>query len=96
MTDNKGKHESAGFGKYILIWCALVGLTGLTVAAAGLDFGYPSIVIVLIVAALKSSLVLDYFMHLRYEERFFKLMLLVVIVTLAIILSLTFVDIAYR
>ncbi|HEY6011007.1 MAG TPA: hypothetical protein VIX18_06000 [Nitrospirota bacterium] len=37
-----------------------------------------------------------FFMHLKYEARLFKLLLLVPIVTLAVIIGLTFVDVGYR
>jgi cytochrome c oxidase subunit 4 len=40
--------------------------------------------------------VLNYFMHLKYEDRVFKVMLLVSIVTLATIIGLTFFDVAFR
>ncbi|OHB76324.1 MAG: cytochrome-c oxidase [Planctomycetes bacterium RBG_16_59_8] len=83
-------------GTFILVWCALLALTGITVAVADLHFGYASVLIALIIASFKAALVLDYFMHLKYEERLFKIMLLVAFATLAVVIGLTFLDTAFR
>jgi cytochrome c oxidase subunit IV len=82
---------------YLTVWASLLVLTAVTVAAAGLDLGRVAIVIVLAVAATKSSLVLLYFMHLR-EERLMviKVLVPVVIALLAIFIGLTYTDVLYR
>ncbi len=95
------KHQEAEFhllpyGVYVKTWVALVLLTFITVGVAGISLGFANVLVALLIAAVKSSLVLAFFMHLKFEERTFFLMLLLTIVTLAIILSLTFSDIAFR
>ena len=82
---------------YILVWLGLVTLTGITVSMAGMDLGRLSIGIVLAIAAIKSGLVLSYFMHLKYETGLlFKLMIPIVLAALTIFIGLTFTDIAFR
>jgi cytochrome c oxidase subunit 4 len=82
---------------YILVWLGLVILTGITVSMAGMSLGRSSIVIVLAIAAIKSGLVLSYFMHLKYEKGlFFKLMIPIVLAVLTIFIGLTFTDVAFR
>ncbi len=72
-------------------------LTGMTVSMAGMNLGRLSIVIVLAIAAMKSGLVLSYFMHLKYETGLlFKLMIPIVLAALTIFIGLTFTDIAFR
>ena len=72
-------------------------LTGITVSLAGMDLGRWSIAMVLTIAAIKSSLVLSYFMHLRYETGLlFKLMIPIVLAALTVFIGLTFTDIAFR
>ena len=64
---------------------------------AGLNLGRLSIVMVLAIAAVKSGLVLSYFMHLRYEKGLlFKLMIPIVLAVLTIFIGLTFTDVAFR
>ena len=77
---------------------ALIILTGMTVSAAGRDLGYLNILIVLGIASLKSGLVLNYFMHLRYEKDLllFKLMVPGILILIALFIGLTFVDVASR
>jgi cytochrome c oxidase subunit 4 len=86
-----------GYRAYALVYAALVCLTALTVTTASLDLGRIAIVIVLGIAGAKSVLVLLYFMHLRYERRtLVKVLIPIVVVTLAIFIGLTYTDILYR
>ena len=82
---------------YVWVWVGLVILTGLTVSMAGMNLGRLSIAMVLAIAAIKSGLVLGYFMHLKYETGLlFKLMIPIVLAALTIFIGLTFTDIAFR
>ena len=82
---------------YVWVWVGLLILTGLTVSMAGMNLGGWSIAMVLAIAAIKSSLVLSYFMHLRYETGLlFKLMIPIVLAALTLFIGLTFTDIAFR
>jgi cytochrome c oxidase subunit 4 len=82
---------------YVWVWVGLLILTGLTVSMAGMNLGRLSIAMVLAIAAIKSGLVLGYFMHLKYETGLlFKLMIPIVLAALTIFIGLTFTDIAFR
>ncbi|MGQ9646701.1 MAG: cytochrome C oxidase subunit IV family protein [Thermodesulfobacteriota bacterium] len=83
---------------YVLVWVGLVILTGMTVSLAGMDFGRLSIVVVLIIAAVKSALVLNFFMHLKYEKGLllFQLMIPGILAILVLFIGITFLDVAFR
>ena len=82
---------------YVWVWVGLLILTGITVSMAGMNLGLLSIVIVLSIAAIKSGLVLSYFMHLKYETGLlFKLMIPIVLAALTVFIGLTFSDVAFR
>ena len=83
---------------YVRVWVALVLLTGVTVSMAGMNLGRMSIVAALIIAAFKSGLVLNYFMHLKYEEKlwFFRLIIPGTLALLILFIGLTFFDVAFR
>jgi cytochrome c oxidase subunit 4 len=81
---------------FLIIWVALLILTGVTVAVAQYHFGVWNIWIALGIATLKSGLVVAVFMHMKYENRLFKLALLSALAILAIFIGLTFVDVLYR
>ena len=85
------------YARYIYIWVALLVLTAITVTTASLNFGRAGILVVLALAAIKSTLVLLYFMHLSSEKRLLlKLLVPIAICTLAIFIGLTFTDVMYR
>ena len=89
--------KKVNYKTYVRIWLGLVILTGITISMAGMDLGLLSIVIVLAIAAIKSGLVLSYFMHLKYETGLlFKLMIPIVLAALTIFIGLTFSDVAFR
>ena len=89
--------EKMKYKTYVWVWVGLLILTGLTVSMAGMNLGLLSIVIVLSIAAIKSVLVLSYFMHLKYETGLlFKLMIPIVLAALTVFIGLTFSDVAFR
>jgi cytochrome c oxidase subunit 4 len=83
---------------YVLVWVGLLILTGVTVSLAGMDLGRLSVVVALIIAAVKSALVLNFFMHLKYEKDLllFKLMIPGILAILVLFIGITFFDVAFR
>ena len=81
---------------HILVWICLLILTCFTVVVSGVQFHHYGVVVAMAVAAVKGSLVLAFFMHMKYESRIFQLMFGVVMVTLAIFIGLTFFDVLFR
>jgi cytochrome c oxidase subunit 4 len=97
MAENhEGVHGGpVSYGRYILIWLGLVGFTGLTVALAGIELGRWIVVTALVIASVKTTLVLNIFMHLKFEDRLFRIFVLVAVAVLAIFFTLTFFDYAF-
>ena len=54
---------------YVVVFAALMCLTGLTTWVAFFDLGIFSPIVALTIAIIKASLVLLFFMHLRYSTR---------------------------
>ena len=84
------------YGHYALIWFGLLALTGTTVALAGFSLGRWIIITALTIASIKTALVLNIFMHLRSEERMFRVFVAVAVLTLVIFIVLTFFDYAFH
>ncbi len=70
----------------------LLVLTVITVWVAQFDFGALNVVVAMAVATLKAGLVVAYFMHLRYDNRFFFAMLLVCLIALTVFIVFTMLD----
>jgi cytochrome c oxidase subunit 4 len=90
------KHNPHPFSTYLAIWLGLLVLTAVTVTVAGLNLGHLSVLGAIVIAAVKSTLVVLFFMNIKYEDRVFKIMLTLAIVTLVVILVLTFADTSFR
>ena len=95
-TEHPIEHHVVSYRTFISIWVALLILTGVTVAASRIDLGHMNVVIALAIATIKSSLVVAIFMHMKYENWFFKLCLIITLLLLAIFIGFTFFDVAFR
>jgi len=71
-------------------------LTVITILASRFDLGWLNIWIALLIASIKSSFVLLYFMHLKYENKLFIMMFLMTIFFVAVLIGFMFWDIAFR
>ncbi len=78
------------------VWAALLVLLGLTIAVARVHFTSFSVAINLLIATAKAALVLLFFMHLKDEGRFLKIMLGTALLALTAIIILTFSDVLFR
>jgi cytochrome c oxidase subunit 4 len=84
-------HEGAvkTYGKVL---GALITLTVITVLAAGIDFGAGNVVIALVIATVKASLVALFFMHLLHEKAMNSIIFVSGLVFLGIFLMLSMLD----
>lgn len=92
--ENHSEH-SHGYGIYVLVWLALMALTSITVAVAGINFGALTIATALVIASVKTYLVLTIFMHLRSEQKAFRIFVGVAIFFLAVSFVLLFADYSF-
>jgi len=89
-------HEhSHTYGIYIIVWLALMALTAVTVAVAGMDIDRFTVATALIIASIKAYLVLTIFMHLRSESKAFVVFVLVALFFLGISFVLLFADYSF-
>jgi len=78
---------------YIVIFLALMVGTVLTLMAAFYDFPGPlNAVVALTIAVIKATLVVLYFMHVRYSGRLIWLVIVSALLWLAIMFAVTFSD----
>ena len=89
-------HKELSYRFLLLVLMALFALTALTVGASTLNLGALNVWLALVIAAAKASLVLLFFMHLKYEAMVLKLSFLATFGFLAIIIGFIFLDIAFR
>ena len=83
-------------GIYARIITTLLVLTGITVFAAFVDLGRFNIAVALLVATVKATLVVLFFMHAKYVPKRTKLVIVSGIFWLALLLFMTLSDYASR
>ena len=79
-------------GVYIAVFLALLALTAATTAAAFHDLGPLNNVVALGIAVLKATLVVLFFMHVRYGTRLIPLVVLAGLFWLVILIALSLTD----
>jgi len=81
---------------YLLIISSLLVLTGLTVFAATVSLGPFNILVALLIATIKATLVVLFFMHAKYSPRRTQLVIIAGIFWLALLLFMTMGDYVSR
>ncbi len=77
---------------YLTIFLVLIVLTATTTAVAFVDLGRMSTVIMLAIAVTKATLVVLYFMHVRYSDRLTRLVVSGAFVWLVFLIGITVGD----
>ena len=85
-----------GYATFVKVWIALVVLTGLLVGLSVTHRPNLALLGLLVITPTKASLVLFYFMHLKYESAALKYMVAAAIAVLIIFIGLTFSDYLFR
>ena len=84
------------YTQLLAVLLALLALTGITIEVSRIELGALNIWAAILIASVKSSLVLLFFMHLKHEGRFIRTTFIVTVFTLAVLVSFLFWDISYR
>ncbi|HEY4120595.1 MAG TPA: cytochrome C oxidase subunit IV family protein [Byssovorax sp.] len=94
-ADHAG-HHGPSLGLTLGVYAVLLTLTGVTVAAAYQDLGAFSAVVAVGIAAIKGTLVVLYFMHLRYASKLIMLYAVSGLLFLALLIGVTLGEAAGR
>jgi cytochrome c oxidase subunit IV len=82
--------SSVGF--YVAVFVGLLVLTGLTVGQSYVDLGKLNILLVILIATMKASLVVTFFMHLRWDNKFNALIFISTIFFIGVFFAYTLND----
>ncbi len=84
------------YGVNILVWIGLLSLTAVTVAVAGINLGSLALTVALIIATVKSLFVVNFFMHVKFDNKVVKIFIGICMIVFVIVLILTFFDLTFR
>jgi cytochrome c oxidase subunit 4 len=81
---------------YLMVFATLIVLTGLTVYAANQDLGRMNAAVALTIATTKATLVVLFFMHVKYGSRLTQLFVVAGVIWLGILIFITMSDFVSR
>lgn len=96
--DNHEEHEhhTPNYADNIVVYLALLALTALTVSVAGIGLGDFTFFVAMFVATIKALLVINIFMHIKFDDWVFKSILLVCALIVLIVFVFLGLDILFR
>lgn len=89
-------HHIVPIRTYLLVFLALIAGTIITTLVAYQDLGSFNIVVALTIAVCKASLVILFFMHVKYSPKLTKLVVVAGVFWLVILLTMTETDLLTR
>jgi len=90
------KQHITPYATYIWILAALLILTFATVAITNVNLGPLSVTTAMLIASIKATLVLLYFMHLKFDQKIYRFMTTVVLLVFFMVIIFTFFDYLFR
>jgi cytochrome c oxidase subunit IV len=93
---NETHQHIVKYRTYIIVLITLLMLTGFSVFITEINLGSLAIFGALLIASVKSALVLWHFMHLKYENRLIVMMVSLVLFVFFIVLVITFLDYRFQ
>lgn len=96
QSSSDHEHHGPALSTYFGVFAALMVLTGVTVAVAYANLGAMAAPAAVVIAAVKATLVILFFMHVKYETRLIGLYALSGFLLVAILIVITMGEIAGR
>ena len=95
-VSRRSSHDSLGHvadARVLLaVFASLIVLTAITVAVSYFNFGLFNLLVAMSIATVKAVLVALWFMHLRYENKYYTFLFLVALVFLGLFLMIIMLD----
>ena len=93
---NPEKAHIVPYHIFVIILVTLLVFTGLSILVTSFELGPLAVSAALLFASLKTTLVFLYFMHLKFDQRLYSIMVLVVLLVFLIVIVITFLDYSFR
>lgn len=90
------KNHIIPYRTFLYVLALLITLTLTSVAITQIYLGTLTVLLALLIAAVKSSFVLRIFMHLKFENKMFSIAVIAVVLIISVLIIITFLDYLYR
>ncbi|GAB5466324.1 MAG: hypothetical protein Kapaf2KO_17600 [Candidatus Kapaibacteriales bacterium] len=88
--------HTPSYADNVVVYLALLALTALTVSIAGIDLGSFTFFVAMLVASIKALLVINIFMHIKFDDIVFKSILVVCAFIVLVVFVFLGFDILFR
>lgn len=95
MSEDKHPHIIE-YKDHLLVLLLLIGFTIITVAITSVELGPYNTAAAMLIATIKAVIVLMYFMHLKFDQKIYRIMATIVILIFLAVVIITFFDYLYR
>jgi cytochrome c oxidase subunit 4 len=95
QMNNHKNHVSSDTLNWTVLVVLLI-LTTISILAIKMHLGAYTVALALLLASAKVTIVLTYFMHLKFENQLLRLMVGGVFLLFAIVIAITFIDYYFR
>jgi cytochrome c oxidase subunit IV len=92
----QGDLHISSYFSHAVVLIILFALTTISVSVTGWHLGALTVAIALIIASIKAGTVITYFMHMKFESLFLKLMVAGVFLLYVLVIVITFIDYLLR
>jgi cytochrome c oxidase subunit IV len=96
MNEQSQHPHIVPYRTYVYILLALLTFTGLSILVTHFELGPVAVTAALLFATFKCTLVFLYFMHLKFDEKFYGVMVSIVLALLLTVIVGTFTDYLFR
>ena len=93
---SESKPHIVPYRTYLLILILLLGLTAVSVAVTQIELTKWGTPVAVLLAATKTTFVLAVFMHLKFDQRIFRVMVPLIFLLLGVVIFITFLDYGFR
>ena len=94
--EEHSKSHIVPYKTYLYVLMGLIAITLISVAVTHVELGKLSIFAAILLASVKSSLVLIYFMHLKFDNKVLQIFVTAIFILVALVIFITFLDYNYR
>ena len=96
MSEQNDKPHIVPYKTFLLVLAALLVFTFISIGVTSYNLGPLTVLIALLLATVKTILVLTYFMHLKWDVKMFGILITAVLLLIGVVIFITFLDYLFR
>ena len=96
MSEQNEKPHIVPYKTFLLVLAVLLVFTFISIGVTSYNLGALTVLTALLLATVKTILVLTYFMHLKWDVKMFGILITAVLLLIGVVIFITFLDYLFR